>query len=308
MGGNHPPRALHHELHRHGAAHEEREGGREGPERHQGETPDEGRNHGAPPADVVRPEPEHDAADDGADHRQRRQRGAPGRRESPVALEEGRVHVLRPVRHRVERRHEEREVAEEPPVGGDRPGELGPAPVPRPLPDLRLAHVGAHVEGEERRETADEEHRAPAEAGKDQEVAERGEQVARRVAFLEEPREDAPQPGGRLLHGERRTDAPLAAHPDAEQGAQHEEAPVAGGEAGEHLDDRVEDEVDHEREAAPVAVGEEAEEEGADRAEGERQGDRERDGGVRGVELLRDRGEGEDDEEEVERVERPAEE
>src|SRR5438093_6040827 len=115
-------------------------------------------------------------------------------------------------------------------------------------------------------------------------------------------------PGGRLLHGERRTDAPLAAHADAEQRPEHEEAPVAGGEAGEYLDDRVEDEVDHERESAPVAIGEKAEEEGADRPEGERQGDRERDGGVRGVELLRDRGEGEDDEEEVERVERPAEE
>ena len=82
---------------------------------------------------------------------------------------------------------------------------------------------------------------------------------------------------------------------------------VVRREAGEHFDDRVEDQVDHQRQAAAVAVGHQAEEERADRTEGQRGGDGEGHLGVGLVKLAADRRQAGDDEEEVEGVERPAE-
>ena len=140
-------------------------------------------------------------------------------------------------------------------MGNNAAAEAGPVTVPRALPDFRLLHLEPDIQREQRREPADEEHRAPPPAREHEEVTERGEEIAGGVALLQQPREHAPPPGRHLLHHERRSDAPLAAHPDAEQRAKHEERPVARCETGEHLDERIEDEVEHQRQASAVAVG-----------------------------------------------------
>src|SRR3989449_8494114 len=121
-------------------------------------------------------------------------------------------------------------------------------------------------------------------------------------------RDDASQPGRHLLHHERRPDAPLGAHPDPEQRPQHQERGVVGREPRKHLDDGVEHEIRHQRDLAAVAIRDQPENERAHRTEREREGEGERDVGVGPPEILRDRRERHHDEEEIERVERPAEE
>jgi hypothetical protein len=81
-----------------------------------------------------------------------------------------------------------------------------------------------------------------------------------------------------------------------------------GSEGAGELEDRVAGDVEHERRTAAVFVGERAEEEGAYRTKGE--SEKEGLGYGRGLdmEIAGDRGDAEDEDEEVEGVERPAEE
>ena len=99
--------------------------------------------------------------------------------------------------------------------------------------------------------------------------------------------------------------APLAAHADAEQRAQHQEGGVVGRQSGKHLTDGKEHQVDHQWKPAAVTVGKQAKEESAYRPKHQRRGDGKRDGGVRLVKLFSDRGEAQRDEKEIEGVQRP---
>ena len=77
---------------------------------------------------------------------------------------------------------------------------------------------------------------------------------------------------------------------------------------GSDLEDRVEHEIDHERNAPAVAVREHAEDQCADRSEGERDRQGLRHLRIGDVKFLSDRGQRDDDDEKIEGVERPAEE
>ncbi len=79
-----------------------------------------------------------------------------------------------------------------------------------------------------------------------------------------------------------------------------------GAKAAKQFDRGKENDVGHQRAAATVAVGEHSEDEGADRAHGQRAGDGQNDLRFADVEVLGQRVEEEDDDEEVEGVERPA--
>ncbi len=113
--------------------------------------------------------------------------------------------------------------------------------------------------------------------------------------------------GRNFFHGQRRAYAPFASHADSKESAQGQERPVAGRECGCDFDQRVEDEVDHERQAPAIAVGEQAEKKCADRAKYQRESDGKSHLGVRFVELLADGREAVDDQEVIEGVECPAE-
>ena len=79
-------------------------------------------------------------------------------------------------------------------------------------------------------------------------------------------------------------------------------------EAGGHLDHGVEDEVDHQRQAAPVAIGHQSKDERAHRTEHQGKRDGESNLRVGAVKLLGDGRQREDDQKEVEGVKRPSEE
>src|SRR2546423_401643 len=193
-------------------------------------------------------------------------------------------------------------------LGLEAPPPPGPSLLPHYDPPLGFPRARAPKRRKQGGRPADEEQRPPPEVGKERAVAQRREQVAEGVSLLQQAGHHAAITRRDLLHHQRRAHPPFGTHPDPEQRAQHEKRGVVRRQACEHLDQRVEHQVDHQRQLAPVAVGEQPEDERAHRPEGERECDRERDRGVRLPELPGDRRERHHDEEEVERVERPAEE
>ena len=149
-------------------------------------------------------------------------------REAVLLGQERRKEVLRAVRHEVERRHQQDRVDEEHRAGaGTRPTGCrrdGPGGAARPrFPRRRLLDARADVEHQERRQRAEHEHAAPADALEQEAEHQRRDQVAGRVALLQDARRDAARLGRQRLERERRADAPLAAHRDAVQRAQHDE-------------------------------------------------------------------------------------
>ncbi len=86
-----------------------------------------------------------------------------------------------------------------------------------------------------------------------------------------------------------------------------DERHVVRREAAQHRDDRVEDDVQHQRQPAAVAIGDEAEDDRADGPRDEREADGQRDVRPRLAERRRDVLDDERQDEEIERVERPAE-
>ena len=78
--------------------------------------------------------------------------------------------------------------------------EAAPIFVAGALPDFRLPNSIAYKEREQRRQSANEEHRTPSPAWKHEEVADRSEQVPGRIAFLEQTRQHAPTTRWRFFH------------------------------------------------------------------------------------------------------------
>ena len=113
--------------------------------------------------------------------------------------------------------------------------------------------------------------------------------------------------GGIDFHDEARAEAPFAAHGDPEEEAQYKQAGQGRRETRRELEHREKDDVGHQHRPATEVLGEPAEAERANRARGERQEHALRDRLHVGPELLRDGGEHEDHQAEIERVERPAE-
>ncbi len=175
------------------------------------------------------------------------------------------------------------------------------------LPGRRFRHVAADVENEQSRQHADHEHAAPADILEQGAVDDRGEKISSRIARLQQAGDEAAGLRRNRFHRQRGADAPLAAHGDAVDRAQHQERGQARREAGGELDHRIEQHVDHQGRAPAEAVRGPAEDEGAQRPHRQRQQNGPGDGADIGVEFLRDVLEHEHHQEEIERIERPAE-
>src|SRR5947209_4496478 len=80
------------------------------------------------------------------------------------------------------------------------------------VPGLRLRHLGTNVERKQRRKTANPKHPSPSERRKNETRRDRGEQISKRVAALQESREHTAPASRRTFHGQRRANSPLAAH------------------------------------------------------------------------------------------------
>src|SRR5262249_7700131 len=98
---------------------------------------------------------------------------------------------------------------------------------------------------------------------------------------------------------------PFRSHADAQQGAEDQQEGESRREAGDEITDRVPQDGDHQRRLAPQAIAHPAGSRGADQPHPQGKGEHDRDSRDRYPELLRDRQHDEQEDGEVERVERP---
>ncbi len=96
-------------------------------------------------------------------------------------------------------------------------------------------------------------------------------------------------------------------HGDAVKRAQNQEHGEPGRKTGEEVEERIEQHIHHQRDAPPVTVCRKPEDQGTERQHGKGQKDRHGHRGNIGMKLLGDIFENENENEEIEGVERPAE-
>ena len=135
----------------------------------------------------------------------------------------------------------------------------------------RLFHAAPDPEREQRREDADEEHRAPSEARQHDRHDDRRQAVADRPAALHDAERLAAMLLRPRLADQRRAARPLAAHAEAEQHAEDRELPEVLREAACEREDRIEQDAERQRARASELVGDHAEDQSADRRRGQRQ-------------------------------------
>ena len=311
IGGHDSPGTLDHELHEDGASGEGDGGVPVSPERDNGQSEERGGDDGALAAPVFREQTKDKTAGDGAEAVEDADEADGLRREVHLDGEEGGVDVLRAVgkAHEGGHEHDEEEEAgqEFSDVSGDEAGGgFGFRRGGAGEPDRALLDAGLDIEDEERGAGSDEEEAAPANPVKEQAKGGGREDGAERVALLEDAAEGAASFFGEGFKGEGSADAPLAAHGDAEEGAQGEQDGERGSKGAGELDDGEAEDVEDEDGASAIAVGEEAEEERADGTEGLRPEDGAEDGGGARVEVVCDGFDTKDEQEKVEAVEGPA--
>src|SRR6266566_5173752 len=163
----------------------------------------------------------------------------------------------------------------------------------------------ADVQHQQCRPRADDEHAAPTDVNEQVRKHDRRQQIADHVAFLEQSGEKAAALRRQRFECQCGTHAPLTAHGEAEQRTQREQGREIGREGRGELHRRVAGDVQHQDRPSTILLGQPAEHQCPDRTE--RQGEEDPFGHRlhAGVELAADRLQAEDENEEVERVQRP---
>src|SRR6266513_4482562 len=163
----------------------------------------------------------------------------------------------------------------------------------------------ANINNEQRRQRSRDEQAAPPEHWEDAPVNQCGKEVAESIALLQNSGEQTARWGWQRFHRERRAQAPFAAHPDPEQGPQQQKRPEIGRERSQQFDDRIKNDVDHQRDAAAKSIAEPSKDECAERAH--HQGESDGEGNLRNSspEIMGDRDKDKGQEKEIERVQRP---
>src|SRR5213595_133799 len=99
----------------------------------------------------------------------------------------------------------------------------------------------ANINDEQRRQCARDKQPAPPENWEDDPVNQRGQEIPKGVALLQNSGEQTTRGRWQRFHCERCTQAPFAAHPDPEKGAQQQKRPEIRRERGQQFDDRIKD-------------------------------------------------------------------
>src|SRR6266576_2137834 len=165
----------------------------------------------------------------------------------------------------------------------------------------------ANINDEKRRQCARDKQPAPPENWKNAPVNQCGQEIAEGVALLQNSREQTARLRRQRFHGERRAQAPFAAHSDPEQGAQQKKGCEIRGERGQQFDDRIKNNVDHQRNASATSIAQPAKDEGTERAHHQGDGDGEGDLLDGSSEIMCDWAKDKGQKKEIERVQRPSE-
>src|SRR3954452_15142468 len=118
------------------------------------------------------------------------------------------------MRSKVHACHQDNQVKEKPPMLGETRAERAPTFRFRFLPNPRLFYSQANKQCEQRGQSSEEKQRPPTPFLEEKEVTAGGEDIACRVPLLKKSREQPPPLGRNLLHGQRSSNSPLAAHAD----------------------------------------------------------------------------------------------
>ena len=124
---------------------------------------------------------------------------------------------------------------------------------------------------------------------------------------MQDTRNDPTRFVGHRFHDERGADAPFPAHGDAVQRPKDQEHREPGRKAGQELEDRIEQHIRHQGDAAAETVCRQPEDQSTNRAHRQRQEDCRRDGRNVGVKFFGNVFENEDENEEIGGIEGPAE-
>ncbi len=123
----------------------------------------------------------------------------------------------------------------------------------------------------QRRQPADQEHRAPAEPREDDRREQRRSAVADRPRALHEADGLAAMPVGPAFGHERRACRPRPAHAEAEQEPEDRQLPHTLRQAAGRGEQRVHEDTGDDAGPAPSTIGQRAEHDAAERGRGERQ-------------------------------------
>jgi hypothetical protein len=178
----------------------------------------------------------------------------------------------------------------------------------RGLPHLGLLHPVADDQADQGGDDAQAEQPSPRqpEPVDHHQRGDARQQVAERVPLLQQPREEPASLDGNLLHGERGTQPPLAAHADAVKQAQDDQHGEVRRERAQEAHHGIKHDVDHQRQPPADSVGPQPEEQCTDGPHDQSGRGDERDLGLAVVERLGDVGIDEHHDEVVEGVHRPA--
>src|SRR5439155_16852683 len=113
-----------------------------------------------------------------------------------------------------------------------------------------------NINNEQRRQCARDKQAAPPENWKDDPVNQRGQEIPKGVALLQTSVEQTTGGRWQRFHRERRPQPPFTAHPNAEQGAQQQKRPEIRREGSQQFDDRIKNDIDHQRDAAAKLIAE----------------------------------------------------
>src|SRR5579863_2028009 len=316
MGRNDAPGALHRNLHDKGADGEHEGRRRIGPERNRRQRDEAGDRNRVHAADLFGDMAEEQSADDRADIGDDADQAHGPMLESALGLQEPRIEVLRAVAEEIEAHHERDGIKGDAPIGLERFEEAEPRTFLRFDEGRRFRHVRTDDQNGEGGQDAQEEHAAPVDRVAadltmvQQYIGDRSKQITHRIAALENAGNQAARLRRNRFHGERAAETPFATHGDAKERAQNEENDEIGREGGERADDRVTNDVDHQRGLAADSIADPPENEGANKTgrEGEEQRPRdfERDAEYfDGAKFFGDVAQLEDQNKEIEGVESP---
>ena len=142
---------------------------------------------------------------------------------------------------------------------------------------------------------------------KQKRVGRSGRQIAHRIALLQQAGEEAPALLGQRLKGQSGAHAPFATHRYPKQRTEPVKTVQRCREGARQFEKGITGDVQHQCRTPPIFVGEHSKEESTDGPEGESQKESFSNCGWLGLKVTGDRRNTEDQEEEVESVERPAE-
>src|SRR6266513_2077886 len=164
----------------------------------------------------------------------------------------------------------------------------------------------ANINNEQRRQRSRDEQAAPPEHWEDAPVNQCGKEVAESIALLQNSGEQTARWGWQRFHRERCAQAPFAAHSDPEQGAQQQKRCEIRGERGQQFDDRIKNNVDHQRNASAKSIAQPSKDEGTERAHHQSDGNGEGDLLDGSSEIMCDWAKDKGQKKEIERVQAPS--